>query len=207
MSDFRIILHGLGTTVQISLAGLLLGTILGGVLCAMNLSRLKVLRIPAKTFIAVLRGNPVLMIMMLLYFVVFANIRINAVYVAVLAFGLNSGAHIAEIMRSSILAVDKGQVEAARSMGFSKIGAFTLVTLPQAGQIAKPVYQSAVINIIQWTSVVGYITITDLTRVLNNIGNRSANPFFAMAMGMVIYMGLSYVVYGLFSIKFRRKIR
>ena len=137
---------------------------------------------------------------MILYYVVFANSRIDAVIIAIIAFTLNSGAHIAEVMRSALEAVDKKQMEAARMLGFSKSKAFFAITLPQAGKIAKPVYQSAIVNIIQWTSVVGYVTITDLTRTVNNIGARTGDPFFALFFGVLIYLGLAYSIYALFSI-------
>ncbi len=107
-------------------------------------------------------------------------------------------------MRSALEAVDKKQLEAARMLGFSKTKAFFAITFPQAGKIAKPVYQSAIINLIQWTSVVGYVTITDLTRTVNNIGNRTGDPFFALFFGILLYLGLSYLVYALFSINKNR---
>lgn len=158
----------------------------------------------AQLIIAVLRGSPVLLLLMILYYVVFAESRIDPVIIAVIAFALNSGAHLAELMRSALEAVDKRQLEAARMLGISKTKAFFALTLPQAGKIAKPVYQSSIINIIQWTSVVGYITITDLTRTVNNIGARTGDPFFPLFFGILIYLGLSYLVYGLFSMGEKR---
>jgi His/Glu/Gln/Arg/opine family amino acid ABC transporter permease subunit len=197
---YLIVLQGLWVTILISVLGLLLGTIIAGILCSFRMSKIKFLKGISKLFIAVLRGSPVLLLLMILYYVVFANIRIDAVFIAVIGFALNSSAHIAEIMRSALEAVDKNQLEAARMLGFSKTKAFFAITLPQAGKIAKPVYQSAIINLIQWTSVVGYITITDLTRTVNNIGSRTGDPFFALFLGVLLYLGLSYLVYGLFAI-------
>lgn len=178
-----------------------MGTIFGAFLCALRMSKIKILSGTAKFIIAVLRGSPVLLLLMILYYVVFAYSRIDPVYIAVLGFALNSGAHIAELMRSALEATDKKQLEAARMLGFSKLKAFTYITLPQAGKIAKPVYQGTIVNTIQWTSVVGYITITDLTRTVNNLGARTGDPFFPLFFGILIYLGLSYLVYALFSIK------
>jgi len=201
---YLIVLRGLRTTILISALGLLFGTIFGGILCSLRMSKIKLLKLTAQTVIAILRGSPVLLLLMILYYVAFANSRIDAVFIAVIAFALNSGAHIAELMRSSLNAVDKKQLEAARMLGFSKTKAFFAITLPQAGTIAKPVYQSAIINLIQWTSVVGYVTITDLTRTVNNIGSRTGDPFFALFFGILIYLGLSYAVFVLFSIGGKR---
>jgi len=201
---YIIVLKGLWVTILISGLGLLFGTIIGTILCALRMGEIKILKSIAQLIIAVLRGSPVLLLLMILYYVVFAESRIDPVIIAVIAFALNSGAHIAEVMRSALEAVDKKQLEAARMLGFSKTKAFFAVTLPQAGKIAKPVYQSTIVNLIQWTSVVGYITITDLTRTVNNIGTRTGDPFFSLFFGVLIYLGLSYLVYGLFSIGEKR---
>jgi len=197
---YLVVLKGLWITILISVSGLFFGTILGGFLCYLRMSKIKLLKRISQLIIAVLRGSPVLLLLMLLYYVAFANSRIDAVYIAVIAFALNSGSHIAELMRSALEAVDIKQLEAARMLGFSKSKAFFAITLPQAGKIAKPVYQSAIVNLIQWTSVVGYVTITDLTRTVNSIGARTGDPFFALFLGILIYLGLSYSVYALFSI-------
>lgn len=194
------VLEGLRVTVLISAQGLLLGTLCGALLCWLRVSRIPVLSSLAQCVVVVLRGSPVLLVLMLLYYVVFAGSRVDPVGVAVLAFALNSGAHIAELMRSALEAVDKRQLEAARMLGFSRAKAFVAITLPQAGKIARPVYQGTVVNTIQWTSVVGYVAITDLTRTVNNIGNRTGDPFFSLFCGVMIYLGLSSLVHALFSI-------
>ena len=100
--------------------------------------------------------------------------------------------------------IDRGQVEAARTLGFSKIQAFKLIALPQIIRIAKPVYQSTVVNLIQWTSVVGYVTITDLTRVINTTASRTMQPMLTITIGMIIYLSISYLVYGLFALSARK---
>lgn len=201
------ILNGLLTTVKISFFGMLLGTLLGALLCAARTSRRKFLNVPARIVISFMRGTPVLLLLMVLYYVVFSNIRVNATLVAVLAFGLNSGAHIAEIMRSALESIDKMQVEAARMLGASKTMAFAYVVFPQAAAIAKPVYQNAIVSLIQWTSVVGYVAITDLTRTVNSIGSRTGDPFLALFLGMLLYLILSYLVYGIFGLTERRSKR
>ena len=202
---WQTILNGLFVTLQISVLGLILGTILGALFCAMRRSRYKILNIPAKVIVSFMRGTPVLLLLIFLYFVVFSGIRVNAVLVAVLAFGLNSGAHISEIMRAALDGVDKMQVEAARMLGASKSLAFMHITFPQAIRIAKPVYQNAIVSLIQWTSVVGYVAIADLTRVVNNIGSRTGDPFLALFLGMLLYLALSYLVNGIFILTDRRK--
>lgn len=199
------ILNGLWVTVQISALSLLLGTILGSLLCFFRVGRFKPLKVAAQIYISIVRGSPVLMLLMLLFYGVFARQGLSPVVVAVITFSLHTAAHVAELLRSSLMALDRGQVEAARTLGFSKWQAFRLVTLPQLARIAKPVYQSTVVNLIQWTSVVGYVTITDLTRVINNIASRTMQPLITIAGGMIIYLALSYLVYGVFHLTERRR--
>ncbi|HOT74708.1 MAG TPA: ABC transporter permease subunit [Candidatus Wallbacteria bacterium] len=199
------ILSGLKTTLIITIAGLFLGTVLGAALCAMHYSNSKILRFISRSYIIIVRGTPILLLLMLLFYVVFARCRMEAIYVAVIAFGLNGASHIAEIMKAALQSVDPGQVMAARTLGFTKFGAFYHITLPQAGEYARPVYQNAVINIIQWTSVVGYITIADLTRVINSIGARTADPFFLIFTGIIIYLLLAYATHLIFSLAGRKR--
>lgn len=190
---------GLLTTVQISALSLFFGTILGAIICYMRVGKIAPLKFFAKIYISIIRGSPVLMLLMLLFYGVFAKSNLSPLTVAVITFSLHTAAHVAELLRSAMLAVDFGQVEAARTLGFSKMQAFKIVTLPQIMKIAKPVYQSTVINLIQWTSVVGYVTITDLTRVINNTAARTMQPMITIIGGMIIYLALSFFVNKIFS--------
>ncbi|MBQ7221535.1 MAG: amino acid ABC transporter permease [Synergistaceae bacterium] len=198
--SYMTILKGLRATVNISVFSLLIGTLLGAAVCALRMSGHRILNIPAKIYIVILRGSPVLMLLMLMYYGVFARSSLEAATIAIITFSLNVAAHVAELLRASISATDHGQVEAARTLGFSAWQAFRLVTLPQVITIAKPVYQSTVVNLIQWTSVVGYVSITDLTRVINNIASRTMQPMITIIIGMLIYLALAYIVHGLFAL-------
>lgn len=187
------LLKGLGVTLQISLLSVVLGTLLGMAVCAMRRSQFWMMRQIAAGYIAILRGSPVLLLLMLMYYVVFAGSHVSATIVAVAAFSLHMSAYTAACFHSAILASDAMQAEAARTLGFSKWQAFTLITLPQAAKIAKGTYQSTIVTLIQWTSVVGYVTITDLTRVINNIGSRTMQPLFMILVGLLLYLGMAYI--------------
>jgi len=193
--------------VQISALALLLGTLLGALICLMRTRKNPVARTVASVYIAILRGTPVLMLLLLLYYGVFARAGITPVMVAVITFALNVSAHVAELLRSALEAADRGQAEAARTLGFSAWETFRLITLPQVLRIAKPVYQSTIVNLIQWTSVVGYVTITDLTRVINNIASRTMQPLLTIIIGMLIYLAISYIVFGIFALTDKIKAR
>ena len=205
--SWKTILGGLWVTVQISFFALQLGTGLGALICLLRTRKNPVARLIASVYIAILRGTPVLMLLLLLYYGVFARSGVTPIMVAVITFALNVSAHVAELLRSALEAADKGQAEAARTLGFSAWETFRLITLPQVLRIAKPVYQSTIVNLIQWTSVVGYVTITDLTRVINNIASRTMQPLLTITIGMLIYLALSYIVFGLFALSDRIKLR
>ena len=197
--SWKTILGGLLVTVQISFAALVLGTMLGALVCLLRTRKNRIIKGIATGYIAILRGTPVLMLLLLLYYGVFAKAGLTPLTVAIITFALNVSAHVAELLRSALLASDKGQAEAARTLGFSAWDTFRLVTLPQVLRIAKPVYQSTIVNLIQWTSVVGYVTITDLTRVINNTAARTMQPLLTISIGMLIYLAFSYVVFGIFT--------
>ena len=201
--SWKTILGGLWVTIQISALALLLGTVLGALICLLRTRKNPLIRGIASVYIAVLRGTPVLMLLLLLYYGVLASAGIAPVMVAVITFALNVSAHVAELLRSALAAADKGQAEAARTLGFSAWSTFRLITLKQMLHIAKPVYQSTITNLIQWTSVVGYVTITDLTRVINNTASRTMQPLLTIIIGMLIYLALSYIVFGLFYLSDR----
>ena len=205
--SWKTILGGLWVTIRISALALLLGTALGALICMLRTRRNALARGVASVYIAILRGTPVLMLLLLLYYGVLARAGIEPVMVAVITFALNVSAHVAELLRSALSAADRGQAEAARTLGFSAWDTFRLVTLPQVLRIAKPVYQSTIVNLIQWTSVVGYVTITDLTRVINNTASRTMQPLLTISIGMLIYLALSYIVFGIFALSDKLKAR
>jgi polar amino acid transport system permease protein/polar amino acid transport system substrate-binding protein len=202
---YKPFLSGIGVTLAVTIAALILGTLLGAGLCAMARCCYKPLQFIARWFTILVRGTPVLLLLMLFYYVILAPIRTDALYTAFIAFGLNAAAHIGEIMRSAVSSVDPGQVEAAWSLGYSRAGAFWLVTFPQAVVFARPVYQNAIVNILQWTSVVGYISLADLTRVVNNMGSRTGQPFIALAAGILFYLAIAGLVTILFRITENRR--
>ena len=198
--SYKTILKGLAVTVQISLLSVVFGTLLGMIICALRRSRIRIVRTIAAGYIAIVRGSPVLLLLMMMYYVVFAGSGLSATMVAVAAFSLHMSAYTATCFYSAINATDSKQVEAARTLGFSKYQAFILITLPQAAKIASGTYQSTIVTLIQWTSVVGYVTITDLTRVINNIGSRTMQPLFMILVGLLIYLGMAYICYGVFAL-------
>jgi polar amino acid transport system substrate-binding protein len=196
---WKLIVNGLGVTILISLFALLFGTILAFGVCGLNMSRNKALNAVGRVYITILRGTPVLVLLMITFYIIFAKSNISGVMVAIFAFSLNEAAFIGEIIRGAILQVDKGQVEAARSLGYSNAGSFFLVTLPQAARNALPVYKNEFIGWVKSTSVVGYIAIQDVTRAGDIIRSRTYDAFFPLLTVAVMYLITTGVFIWLFD--------
>jgi polar amino acid transport system substrate-binding protein len=201
---WRLALEGLQVSLIITFFAFTLATLLGFVVCGLRMSKNIVLRAIGSIYVAVLRGTPVVVLLMITFYIIFARSTISGVWVAVIAFGANGAAFIGEIIRSAILTIDKGQVEAARSMGCSKIGAFFIVTFPQAVRVAFPVYMSEFISLFKMTSVVGYIAIVDLTKAGDIIRSRTYDAFFPLILVALIYLLVATLMILLFSLIIRK---
>ena len=194
---YLLLWDGLKTTLIISALSILFGTIVGGAVCFMRMARSPLLSVPARIFIAVLRGVPVVVLLMLIFYVVFASVNVSPVFVAVVAFGLNFAAYAAEIFRTGIESIERGQTEAGLSMGFSRIATFRLVIMPQMVRRILPVYKGEVISIVKMTSIVGYIAVMDLTKASDIIRARTFDAFFPLVLVAVLYFLISYLLIAL----------
>lgn len=186
------ILDGLKVTLLISILAALFGTLVGGLICYLRMSKNNLLSTLAKLYISLLRGTPVLVLLMIIYYVVFASVNINPIVVAVFAFGLNFGAYVSEIFRTSVESIDKGQKEAAIAGGFNKVQTFSYIILPQALRHILPVYKGEFISLIKMTSIVGYIAVQDLTKASDIIRSRTFDAFFPLIMVAVLYLLIAW---------------
>ncbi len=191
---YLILLDGLKTTAIISVCATLFGTLLGGLVCFMRMSPNRALSAMAKVYISILRGMPVLVFLMLMFYVVFASVDINPVIVSVIAFGMNFAAYVAEIYRAGINSIDKGQTEAGIAMGFTRVNTFIFIILPQTIQRILPVYKGEFISLVKMTSVVGYIAVQDLTKASDIIRSRTFDAFFPLVMVAILYFFISWVL-------------
>ena len=189
---YLLILEGLKTTVVISVFSTFLGTFLGAIVCFMRMSSNAILSMLARIYISILRGTPVLVFLMLIFYVVFASINIDPVIVSVIAFGMNFAAYVAEIYRSGIESIDKGQSEAGIAMGFTRVNTFLYIILPQTVQRILPVYKGEFISLVKMTSIVGYIAVQDLTKASDIIRSRTFDAFFPLIMVAVFYYLISW---------------
>ncbi len=188
---YLLILNGLLITVIISLASTVLGTVAGGFICWLRMSSVTLLRELGRCYISFMRGTPVLVLLMLLYYLILAPVRIDPVIVSILAMGLNFAAFAAEIYRTGLNSIDPGQREAGISLGFTETQTFRYVLLPQTVRAILPVYKSEIISLTKMTSIVGYIAVQDLTKASDIIRARTFDAFFPLVFVAVLYLLLT----------------
>lgn len=191
---YKLVLNGLNITLIVSFFAIILGSVLAGVICRLRMSKNRWLSIIGKSYIGFFQGTPILVFLMIVYYVVFKQVDIDPVLVAILAFSLNYAAYAAEIYRTGINAVGKGEIEAATAMGFSKIQTFVKIVMPQALKHAMPPLRSEVMSTIRMTSVVGYIGIQDLTKVSDIIRSRTYETFFPLVATALIYFTITILL-------------
>lgn len=191
---YKLIVDGLWTTVKISLASALLGTLLGMLICAMRMSSNNLLSAFSRIYIKFIQGTPIVVLLLILYYVVFSNVGITGFYVSIIAFSIDFAAYVSEIFRSGIESIPKGQTTAARALGFSSIQAFIKVVFPQSLINIVPVYNGQFISLIKSTSVVGYIAVQDLTKMSDLIRSATYEAFFPLISTALIYFILSSLI-------------
>lgn len=191
---YLLIVDGLKVTAIISLLSVLFGTLLGALICFMRMARNRILCTIARVYISILRGTPVLVLLMLIFYVVFASVNIDPIIVAVIAFGMNFGAYVSEMFRTAIESIDRGQTEAGIAGGFTPFQTFVYIILPQAVRQVLPVYKGEFISLVKMTSVVGYIAVQDLTKASDIIRSRTFDAFFPLVMVAVLYFIMAYLL-------------
>ncbi len=201
---WQMVLSGLGITVLISLCSALIGSVVGFGLCLVRRSRNRVASTLAAAVIRLVQGIPTLVLLMVLYYIVFASTILSGVVIAILAFSINFGVYVSEMIRTGIDAVDKGQWEAAAALGFGTVKTFTKVIAPQAARHILPVYKGELISMIKMTSVVGYISVEDLTKATDLIRSRTFEAFFPLIVTAVIYFLLAWALTCLLGLVERR---
>lgn len=187
---YMYLVKGLGNTIIITIGALIIGVILGVLVALVRVNhqndrrKLRVLNAICALYLTLFRGTPTIVQLMLFYFVFLVNIR-NGITVAIIAFGLNSGAYMAEVIRSGIQSVDRGQMEAGRSLGLSQKQTLSKIILPQAFKNVAPAVFNEFITLVKETSVAGYVGIADLTKggdVLRSITWDAFPPLLAVAL-------------------------
>ena len=190
---WKYIWSGLGVTLQVTFFAVIMGIVLGFLIAIVRSThdktgKLKILNALCKLYLTVIRGTPVVVQLLIIYFVIFGSVDISKVFVAVMAFGLNSAAYVAEIFRSGIMSIDNGQFEAGRSLGFNYVQTMIYIIMPQAFKNVLPALGNEFIVLLKETSVSGYIALQDLTKGGDIIRSRTYDAFMPLIAVAIIYL-------------------
>lgn len=201
---WQLIVQGLGRTLVIAVFAVVIGVAIGALLAIIRstyekngedmkkrskgrYALLSILNFFAKIYLTIIRGTPVVVQLMIIYFIIFAGSN-NDTLVAVIAFGINSGAYVAEIIRGGIMSIDEGQFEAGRSLGFNYAQTMIYIIIPQVFKVILPTLCNEFIVLLKETSVAGYIGIMDLTKAGDLIRGRTFSPFMPLIAVALIYL-------------------
>jgi len=219
-NNYTLILSGLGYTLAITFFSLIIGIVIGTIVAAIRSTYdkneevyklhggagavlMRVLNAICKFYLTVIRGTPVVVQLLIIYFIIFSG-GTNDIIVAVTAFGINSGAYVAEILRGGIMSVDSGQFEAGRSLGFNYIQTMRYIIIPQMFKSSLPALCNEFITLLKETSVAGYVPITELTKAGNIIRNNTYIAFMPLIAVALIYLTMVIILTKLVSILERR---
>lgn len=204
---WKLLLEGIGVTIKISLLAVVLGLIIGFLIALCSLSKNKLLRLFGKIYTDVIRGTPSVTQLMIIYFVVFQSVHWEKWIIAAIAFSINSGAYVSEIIRAGILSIDKGQTEAGRSLGLTSAQTMIHIIIPQAVKNIFPAMCNEFITLIKETAIVGYVGLMDIQKAGDFIKSATFMAFMPLIGTAVIYFVLIKIltlVLGKLEIRLRK---
>ena len=203
------IVDGLKVTLLVTFFAVLIGIVIGFLVATVRSTydktgKLKILNILCQIYLTVIRGTPVVVQLLIIYFVIFGNVNIDKIPVAIMAFGFNSGAYVAEIFRSGIMSIDGGQFEAGRSLGFNYVQTMRYIIMPKAFKNVLPALGNEFIVLLKETSVAGYIALQDLTKAGDIIRSRTYDAFMPLIAVALIYLAMVLIFTKLVNMLERR---
>ncbi|MDO4276372.1 MAG: amino acid ABC transporter permease [Eubacteriales bacterium] len=205
------LVDGLKTTLTITVFAVVIGIILGFLVAIIRSAHdksgsFKILNVICRIYLTVIRGTPTMIQVLIMNFIILAPITSNKILIGSLAFGLNSGAYVAEIVRSGIMSIDLGQTEAGRSLGLNFTQTMSLIVMPQAFKNVLPALVNEFIVLLKETSIIGTIGIMDLTKGATLIQSRSFSPYLPLLSAAAIYLILVLILTFLMN-KLERRLR
>lgn len=189
--------NGLGTTYIVSFFAIVLGVVIGVMIAVVRSTAdkverppfiIKVLNVFCKLYLTVIRGTPAMIQLLIMYYIIFGSVDVSKRLVAIMTFGINSGAYVAEIIRSGIMSVDQGQFEAGRSLGLSYVQTMWYIIIPQAFKNVLPALGNEFITLLKETSICGYIALTDVTHGANTVRSQTYEPYMPLFGAALIYL-------------------
>lgn len=194
---WKYITEGLSTTFIVTIFAVILGILIGLLVALVRSTAdkanhaswvLKLMDGICKVYLTVIRGTPAMIQLLIMYYIIFTSPDISKRVVAILTFGINSGAYVAEIFRSGIMSIDQGQFEAGRSLGFSYAQTMLYIVIPQAFKNVLPALANECITLLKETSITGYIALTDITHGANVIRSQTYEPLMPLLAAALIYL-------------------
>lgn len=189
---YILFLNGLKATLLISFLSIILGTLLGFSLFLLQKSKVKILNILSNMLVRFLQGIPITVLLLTFYFGIFGTINIEPIIVAIIAFSIYFSAYVCEIIMGAFSSINKAQIYSAYALGFTKIQTFKYIILPQILSYVIPVYKNESVSLIKSTSIAGYISVMELTKVSDIIRNRTYEAFFPLIFTALIYFIICY---------------
>lgn len=207
---YKLILEGLKNTILIAIGAVIIGILLGSIISIVKYTnkergKFKLLSKIFDIYVNIIRGTPSVLQLMIMYYVVFKTSTIDSVIVGIIAFGINSSAYVAEILRSGFDSIDDGQVEAGLSLGLNFRQVLRYIIIPQAVKVSLPSMGNEFVTLIKETAIAGYIGIEDLTKASDIIASRTYDYFFPLVLVALIYLLLTSVISKLLK-KMERKL-
>lgn len=201
---YKYIIEGLFNTILIAFFAVIIGIVIGIIISLIrnyydNKKKLGILNFLSTCYVNIIRGTPVILQLMIIYYVIFKSVDINILIVGILAFGINSGAYVSEIIRSGINSIDKGQMEAGYSLGLKYNTIMKNIVLPQAIKNILPALGNEFITLLKETSVGAYIGIIELTKASDIIASRTYDYFFPLIIVAIIYLIMTFSLAKLIS--------
>lgn len=185
---YKLFINGTLTTLEISILSIIFGTILGVIIGIMRVSNKKIMRFISKIFISFMQGMPITVLLLIMYYLIFVKTPLSAIAVSIITFSIYLSAYVAEMIRGGYEAINKNQIQAAYSIGFTKYQTVKYIIFPQIISYIIPIYKGQVISTIKSTSIVGYIAIMDLTKIGDLIRSRTFDAFFSLIAVALIYL-------------------
>lgn len=204
-------LTGLKTTLLVTVIALCIGVVLGLLIAPIRSTheqtgKLKLLNIVARVYLTIIRGTPSMIQILFFYSVIFATVNLNNIVIGGIAFGINSGAYVAEIFRSGIMSVDKGQTEAGRSLGLNSAQTMRLIIIPQAFKNVLPALINEMIVLLKETAIIGYIGTIDITKAATLVQSRTYDALVPLLSAAIFYLILVMIL-TYFMGKLERRLR
>ena len=205
---YKTLIGGLEKTIIITVGALAIGVIIGTIIAIIKVfaagnRKLKPLDFLCNIYLTVIRGTPVVVQLLISFFIIFVSAK-DGTWVAVITFGINSGAYVAEVIRSGIMAIDNGQMEAGRSLGLNKMQTMKEIILPQAFKNVLPAIGNEMIALLKETSVAGYVAVQDLTKAANQIKNTTYDQINPILLVALVYLLIVIILTKLLSLMERR---